>query len=66
MLVILTDIWILINMVGMVENQAFIFIVINILQSNTRADEKNYLSYGDGIANKWKVNDIRILPIYNL
>ena len=50
----------------MVENQAFIFIVINILQSNTRADEKNYLSYGDGIANKWKVNDIRILPIYNL
>ena len=29
-------------MVGTVENQAFNFIVINILQSNTRTDEKNY------------------------
>ena len=36
----------------MVENQAFIFIVRNILQGNTRTDDKNDLSYGDGLANK--------------
>ena len=41
----------------MVENQAFNFIVINILQSNTRTDEKNYfpLEMAYLINKKWMI-----------
>ena len=44
-------------MVGTVENQAFNFIVINILQSNTRTDEKNYfpLEMAYLINEKWMI-----------